>query len=119
KWTKDYIKDGGHALQITSDLGNGVSVAAGIDRLDDGTAGNGGNAYSVVAYAGDGFSAHLTVAAGGILDGDIDRWGYHAGVSGSFDIVKFVAAVAGDDTGYWNALGSAAATFDMFTLAVA
>lgn len=119
KWSKDHIKDGGHALQITSDLGNGVSVAAGIDRLDDGSADQGGNAYGVVAYAGDGISAHLTVAAGGILDGDIDRWGYHAGVSGSFDIVKFVAAVAGDDTGYWNALGSASATFDMFTIAVA
>jgi hypothetical protein len=72
----------------------------------------------VIAYAGDGIAAHLTLAAGGVLDGTVENWGFHAGVSGSFDIVRFVAAVAGDNTGYWNALGSIAATFDIFTLAV-
>ena len=122
KWTKDRIGDGGHVLQVVSDLGNGVSVAAGLEKLDalqyhDGQ--RSGTAAGVIAYAGDGISAHLTVAAAGFLDGTVDAWGIHAGVAGSFDIVKFVAAVAADDTGFWNALGSASATFDMFTIAVA
>ena len=39
-------------------------------------------------------------------------------MSGAFDIVKFVAAVAGDDTGYWNALASASATFDIFSVSL-
>src|SRR5690606_22568011 len=71
----------------------------------------------VIAYAGDGIAAHLTMAANGVLDGAVENWGFHAGVSGSFDMIRFVAAVAGDNSGYWNALGSVAATFDMFTLA--
>src|SRR5690606_1031477 len=58
------------------------------------------------------------VVADGILSGTVANWGFHAGVAGTFDMVKFIAAVAGDDTGYWNALGSVAATFDMFTIAV-
>ena len=72
----------------------------------------------MLAYAVDGIAAHLTVVAGGILDGVVENYGFHAGFSGTFDIVKVVAAVAGDDTGYWNALASASATFDMFTLAI-
>jgi hypothetical protein len=126
KWRKDRITDGGHVIQITSDLGNGVSVAAGLEDLSAGPAStatsnnnSAGTAFGVIAYAGDGISAHLTVAADGILDGTVNAWGYHAGVSGSFDMFKFVAAVSGDDTGYYNALASASATFDMFTIAVA
>ena len=126
KWRKDRITDGGHVIQITSDLGNGVSVAAGLEDLSAGPAAtatvnnsSAGTAFGVIAYAGDGISAHLTVAADGILDGTVNAWGYHAGVSGSFDMFKFVAAVSGDDTGYYNALASASATFDMFTIAVA
>jgi len=113
KWTKDLIADGGHVIQITSDLGNGFSVGAGLEKLD-----TTGTAVGVLAYAGDGIAAHLTVVAGGILDGAVNNWGYHAGVSASFDAFKFVAAVAGDDTGYYNALASASATFDMFTIAL-
>ena len=48
----------------------------------------------------------------------VEDWGVHAGFAGTFDIVKVVAAIAADDTGYWNVLASASATFDMFTLAV-
>lgn len=125
KWTKDRIPDGGHVIQIVSDLGNGVSVGAALENLG-GTGSttaatpnsNAGTAVGVISYAGDGLAAHLTVAASGILDGTVERWGYHAGVSGAFDPIRFVAAISGDDTGYWHALASAAATFDMFTLAV-
>jgi hypothetical protein len=42
---------------------------------------------------------------------------YHAGVSGTFDKFKIVAAIAGDSSGYYDALASAQATFDMFKLA--
>lgn len=110
------LGDGGHVIQITSDLGNGVSVGGGLEKLDITTAGA-GTAVGVISYAGDGIAAHLTVAAGGILDGTVENWGYHAGFAGTFDMFKVVAAIAGDNTGYWNGLASAAATFDMFTLA--
>lgn len=141
KWTKDLIPDGGHGIQIVSDLGNGVKVGAALENLDGGKAATGaptatvgtnpgivdrtatnvaraGTAVGLIQYAGDGISAHLTVAAGGILDGVVENWGYHAGFSGTFDVVKVVAALSGDSTGYWNGLASASATFDMFTLAV-
>ncbi len=41
----------------------------------------------------------------------------HAGFSGTFDMVQFVAALAYDDNNYLDALASAKATFDIFTLA--
>lgn len=121
KWSSvanPFLGDGGHVIQVVSDLGNGVSVGAALENLGDTTVAEAGTAVGVVSYAGDGIAAHLTVAAGGILDGAVEYWGYHAGFSGTFDIVKFVAAVAGDSTGYWNALASASATFDIFTLAI-
>jgi hypothetical protein len=110
------IGDGGHVIQLATDLGNGVYLAGGLEKLD--TTGTGaGTAFGVISYAGDGIAAHLTVAAAGVLDGLVDTWGYHAGFAGTFDAFKLVAAIAGDDTGYWNGLVSASATFDMFTLA--
>jgi len=134
KWRKDLIPDGGHGIQITSDLGNGVKVGAALENLDGGKVATGssiagnnagtasnianaGTAVGVISYAGDGIAAHLTVAAGGVLDGVVENWGYHAGFAGTFDVVKVVAAIAGDQSGYWNGLASASATFDMFTIA--
>jgi hypothetical protein len=111
------IGDGGHVIQIVSDLGNGVSVAASLENLNDTVITKAGTAFGVISYAGDGIAAHLTVAAGGILDGNVENWGYHAGFAGTFDMFKLVAAIAGDNTGYWNGLASASATFDIFTLA--
>lgn len=135
KWRKDLIPDGGHGIQLTSDLGNGVKVGVALENLDGGKAATGapaatlgartatnieraGTAIGVISYAGDGIAAHLTVAAGGVLDGVVENWGYHAGFAGTFDIVKVVAALSGDNTGYWNGLASASATFDIFTLAI-
>ena len=116
KWSVS-LPDGGHVIQVVHDLGNGVSIGAGLENLNSTVPTSAGTAVGVIAYAGDGIAAHLTVAAGGVLDGTVENWGFHAGVSGTFDMVKFVAAVAGDNSGYWNALGSAAVTFDMFTIA--
>jgi len=42
---------------------------------------------------------------------------YHAGVTGTFDKFKVVAALAGDSSGYWNGLASAQVSLDMFKLA--
>jgi hypothetical protein len=129
------LGDGGHVIQITSDLGNGVSVSAGLENINDSTAVTGaaesGVAVGVIAYKGDGISAHVTGVAGGVLDGDVEDWGVHAGFAGTFDNFKVVLAGAfGHDTDtilagyttavdadYWNVLASASATFDMFTIA--
>jgi hypothetical protein len=123
-WGSDTdLPTGGHVIQVTSDLGNGISVSAGLENLDgtnvpDGAA---GTAIGVIAYKGDGLSAHASFAAGGVLDGDIEDWGVHAGFAGTFDNFKTVLAGAfGTDNvfgDYWNVLGSASATFDMFTIA--
>jgi hypothetical protein len=103
---------GGHVIQVTSDLGNGVSLKGGLEDLN-----GAGTAVGVLEYAGDNFSGHVTVLAGGILDGVATGWAIHAGGTATMDMFKLRGAVAADDTGWWNILGSAEATFDMFTLA--
>jgi hypothetical protein len=133
KWSDEagaYLGDGGHVIQVVSDLGNGVSVGVGLENLADrsiaGAAAvpfdlgyeEAGTAVGVISYAGDGIAAHATIAAGGILDGVVESWGVHAGFAGTFDVVKVVAAIAADDTGYWNALASASASFDIITIAL-
>ncbi len=118
-------------IQVVSDLGNGVSIGAGLENLDDRNLfGDAGTAVGVLSYAGEGISAHITGAAAGVLDGTIEAWGVHAGFAGSFDNLKVVLAGAfghadnlspdpgHGDLDHWNVLGSVAATFDMFTLAV-
>ena len=130
-WGPADLPDGGHVIQVVSDLGNGITVSAGLENLNgsndqnaDNAYGSAGTAVGVIAYKGDGISAHVTVAAGGVLDGEIEDWGVHAGFAGTFDNFKVVLAGAyGHDEGlgaledYWNVLASASATFDMFTLA--
>jgi hypothetical protein len=115
------LGDGGHVIQVKSDLGNGISVSAGLENLDGSTGYEAGTAVGVIAYAGDGISAHITGAAAGILDGEIESWGVHAGFTGTFDNFKVVLAGAYGvdeyDYSYWNVLASASATFDIFTIA--
>lgn len=123
----DGLDDGGMVIQVTSDLGNGFTLSAGLEKLDNLQAplGGAGTAVGVIAYAGEGISAHITGAAAGVLDGEVEAWGVHAGFAGTFDNFKVVLAGAfGHDdvapvTDYWNVLASASATFDMFTLAAA
>lgn len=127
----DGLDDGGMVIQVTSDLGNGFTVSAGLEKLDNQQADpvaplyGAGTAVGVIAYAGEGISAHITGAAAGVLDGEVEAWGVHAGFAGTFDNFKVVLAGAfGHDdvapvTDYWNVLASASATFDMFTLAAA
>jgi hypothetical protein len=115
-WMAD-IGDGGHVIQIETDLGNGLSAKVGLENLNGGASDQTGTAVGVLAYSGDGLSAHITVAADGLLAGEIQDWGVHAGFAGTFDNFKVVAAGAFDSTDYWNVLASASATFDMFTIA--
>ncbi|MBB4050843.1 hypothetical protein GGR20_000461 [Devosia subaequoris] len=136
-FAKDLPYDGGHVIQVVSDLGNGVVVKGGLENLDsnataafgvggyyDAVAGaqNAGTLVGVVEYAGDGITAHVTGMAGGILDGIVENWAVHAGVTGTFDMFKVRAAGAysannANDT-HWNVLASAEATFDMFKIAL-
>jgi len=111
------IADGGHVIQVTSDLGNGISVAAGLENLNGSTYTTAGTAVGVLSYAGDGISAHVSFKANGILAGEVQDWLVHAGFAGTFDNFKIVGAAYFDSSEYWNVLASASATFDMFTIA--
>jgi len=101
---------GGDVIQVVSNLGNGVSVGGGLEDL--GAGGGDLTGVGVLSYAGDGITAHVSGAAD-----TVGGWKLHAGFTGTWDPVTVVGAVSADDTGYWNALGSVAAKFDMFTLA--
>ncbi len=103
---------GGNVIQLVHNLGNGLSIGGAVENLMTSTSAN-PTFVGVLAYAGDGITAHASGAAD--LAG---AWKIHAGFTGAWDPIKVVAAIAADDTGYWNALGSLSATFDMFTLAV-
>ncbi len=107
---------GGHVIQVVSSLGNGVTVKGGLEKLD-----TTGTAVGVLEYAGEGITAHITGAAGGILTGAVTSWGLHAGVTGTFDNFKVRAAGAFTsntvDT-FYNLLASGEATFDMFKIAL-
>jgi hypothetical protein len=102
---------GGNVIQVVHNLGNGLSLGGGIENLQTSAAAV-LTGVGVIAYAGDGITAHVS----GAVD-QASAWKLHAGFTGAWDPVKVVGAIAADDTGWWNALGSVSATFDMFTLA--
>jgi len=115
-WTKDLLPDGGHVIQLVHDFGNGLSGGVGLENLQ----GNGpkaGTAVGVLAFAGEKITAHITGAAGGVLDGTVENFGIHAGITGTFNMLKIRGAVAADNSSYVNALASAEVTFDMFKIA--
>lgn len=127
----DVIKGtGGHVIQVVSDLGNGFNVGVALENLD-GDKGNvgvvstarAGTLIGVVGYTGEAVTAHLTGLAFGVLDGKVDDYGLHAGVTGSFDAFK-LRATAGYyhnnplDLSRFQGLLSAQGTFDMFTIAL-
>jgi len=112
------VPTGNHVIQVVSDLGNGVSVGAGLENLADDTPEEAGTLVGVVQYRGENISAHVTGLAGGVLDGTIETYALHAGFTGTFDIFRVRAAVAADSEGFWNALATAQATFDIFEIAL-
>jgi hypothetical protein len=103
--------NGGDVIQIVSNLGNGLSIKGGIESLGDVSGQLTG--VGVLEYAGDGVTAHVSTS----YDTNLAEWNLHAGFKGTWDPITVVAAVAADN-GWWNALGSVSATFDMFTIAV-
>lgn len=124
-YTGQVIPLGGASLQVVSDLGNGWSAGAGLENIEGqtsyarATAGveEAGTAVGFVSYASPTVSGHVTALAGGVLDGVVENWALHAGITANFDPVRLRAALAADDTGYWNGLVSAQTQLDMFTLA--
>jgi len=104
---------GGDVIQVVSNLGNGVTVKGGLEDLG-GTAFGSPTLVGVLAYAGDGISAHISSA---IQGGPVGGYKLHAGFTGTWDPVTVVGAASYDDTGFYDVLGSVSATFDMFTLA--
>ena len=104
-------KTGGNVIQLVHNLGNGLSIGGAIENLTTSATGD-LTGVGVIAYAGDGIKAHLS----GAFDNN-SQYKVHAGFTGAWDPITVVGAVSADDSGYWNALGSLAATFDMFTLA--
>lgn len=117
---------GGHVIQVVSDLGNGVSVAAGLENLDGSfgaNAANAGTLVGVLSYAGEGITAHATGLAIGVLDGNVTAWGLHAGATGTFDQFKVRGAAAyfRDDVqalSKFHGLVTGEATFDLFKIAL-
>lgn len=107
---------GGDVIQLVSNLGNGVSVGGGLENLGSSKFGT-LTGVGVMSYAGDGITAHVSAAIGASKPFAVNGWKVHAGFTGAWDPIKVVGAVSADDTGYWDALGSVSATFDMFTLA--
>jgi hypothetical protein len=108
----------GHSIQIVSDLGNGVTVGGALEALDTFST-DAGSAVGVISYGGETISAHFTAVAGDILDGTFEDFAIHTGVTATIDKFKARAALAANDTGWWNGLISGEATFDMFALAAA
>ncbi|MCR6671552.1 hypothetical protein [Devosia ginsengisoli] len=102
----------GHAIQLTHKFGNGLSAGIALENLEAD-----GSLIGVVNYASDNLTAHVSLLAGDILDGSFDDIALHSGLTATFDIFKLRGAFAANNSGWWNALASAEATFDMFTLA--
>lgn len=122
-WSRgDMLRRGGHVIQIVSEVADGISVGAGLESIDGdstlGTPQSRGTFVGFVEAKGAWGNAHATVVVGDILDnaGGNNPWGLHTGATFNFDNFKVRGALATDDTGYWNALLTGEAAFDLFTL---
>ena len=71
---QDRITDGGHVIQITSDLGNGISISGALEDLARRSA-SAGTAVGVIATPVTA-SRSLAIAADGILDGTVNAQGF-------------------------------------------
>ncbi len=121
------VRKGGHVIQIESSCGEGFVGKVGLEALDR-TDDEAGSLIGVLDYSGNGVTAHISGAVGGLLDGVQtigDTYSVHAGVTGTFDAFKVRAALGAgggyDPAGnwsYWNGLVSGEATFDMFKVAL-
>jgi hypothetical protein len=119
------IPTGGHVIQLWSNIGEGLIAKIGLEALDSaGPAA--GTLVGVLDYSGSGITAHISGAAGGLLDGvqtANDTYAVHTGITATFDQFKVRAALgAGSNSflnsSYWNGLVSGEAKFDMFKVAL-
>jgi len=83
---------GGDVIQIVSNLGNGLSIAGGLENLGIGNNASGTNitgtvlsGVGTIQYSGEGLSAH----ASGAVD-TTGKWRAHAGFTGAWDPIKVV-----------------------------
>jgi hypothetical protein len=107
------VDTGGHVIQVTSDLGNGVDVALGLEDLDD------ANEASLVAGLGvdqDWGTAHVGMIFDDVIQAP-DVWVVHAGVTVNYEDMSIRGAFSFDDASNWAAVITGKAAFDMFTLA--
>jgi len=104
----------GHVITVVSDFGNGLKAGIGLESLEAD-----GSLVGFVSYGGDDvpLGGHFSFVAGDVLNGTFDDWAIHTGITASIEAFKASAALALNDTGWWNALFTGQATFDIFTLA--
>lgn len=104
----------GHVITAVTDFGNGFKAGAGLEALEAE-----GSAVGFVSYGGDDapVTGHISFVMGDILDGTLDDWAVHSALTATIENFKARAALALNDTGWWNALFTGEATFEMFTLA--
>jgi hypothetical protein len=112
---------GGHAIQVTTTIADGVSAGIGLENLGDADPVTAGTLVGFVSYAGSGIAASIYGAAGGILDGNVESWLVNADLAANFDtfnvyVAGLYAADELNNTDY-SLLAAASATFDIFTLA--
>src|SRR5690606_34938253 len=83
------IDHGGHVIQVTSDLGNGFTVGAALEDLQDR-----GILIGVVTYKDAVIDGHITLLADEVLTGAVKDWAIHAGMTAKFDDFRIRSAVA-------------------------
>lgn len=120
-------KTGGHVIQVETQFGDGFVGKLGLEALER-TDAYAGTLVGVLDYSGNGITAHVSGAVGGLLDAVQnagDTYAVHAGFTGTFDAFKLRAAlgtggqfVPGGNAGYWNGLITGEASFDMFKIAL-
>jgi hypothetical protein len=117
---------GGHVIQVSHDLGNGVSISVGLEHLEGANFGNDfGTLVGVISADQDWGTAHFTVVADDVLrDNDgVSPWIVHTGATfNATDDLKLRLAGWFEDNGtsnIWSVLGASEYSMDMFTLAVA
>ncbi|NOZ33166.1 MAG: hypothetical protein GXP01_08880 [Alphaproteobacteria bacterium] len=109
---------GGTVMQAVMAAGDGITVMIGLEDLQSGTTTlAGGTLVGTLEVDQDWGSANVSFAYDDVFDPAVNIWNLQAGVTLEMEMATLVAALATDNLGYWNALFSASAEFDIFTLA--
>jgi len=119
---------GGYSVQLLARSESGFSVGLGAENLDGrptmtcwpipcsgGTAA--GTVIATARYDGDSLTADFTALAGGVLDGNIERWAAKGGVDYRDGIVEILSRGSYENESGWTGLLSASLNFGDVTLA--